>query len=75
MYAIRRYYESVLEGLILERARLYLSIFMDGDAKGLKADEARFEKCVFKRVKMDKASFHAVTTDAMLLHGCAGEKA
>ncbi len=66
--------KSVLEGLILERARLYLSIFMDGDAKGLKADEARFEKCVFKRVKMDKASFHAVTTDAMLLHGCAGEK-
>lgn len=66
---------SPLTGLVLKNATLRLSIFSEGDATGLVADGARFEKCVFKQVKLDRASFRGITTDALLLHTCAGEKA
>ncbi|MBI5520495.1 MAG: DUF2169 domain-containing protein [Desulfovibrio sp.] len=65
---------SALAGLKLTNARLALSVFSDGDATGLTADGARFEKCVFKKAGLDKASFRGITTDALLLHTCAGEK-
>ncbi len=66
--------QSALTGLVLKNATLRLSIFSEGDATGLMADGARFEKCVFKQVKLDRASFRGITTDALLLHTCAGEK-
>ncbi|WPL16633.1 Type III effector pipB2 [Thiorhodovibrio winogradskyi] len=64
--------KSVLDGLILTDARVLLSIFAEGQAEGLKADGARFEKTVFKKLSLDKASFLGLTTDALLLHGCTG---
>lgn len=65
---------SALTGLALKNATVRLSIFSEGDATGLLADGARFEKCVFKKVKLDRASFRGITTDALLLHTCTGEK-
>ncbi len=67
--------QSVLEGLRLDQGSFRLSIFSEGDATGLSADGARFEKCVFKKVALNKASFRGISTDALLLHTCAGEHA
>lgn len=66
---------SALAGLRLTNARLALSIISDGDATGLVAEGARFEKCVFKKTRLDQASFRGIATDAMLLHGCEGQGA
>lgn len=66
--------QSALEGLLLNTASLRLSVFSEGDATGLSANGARFEKCVFKQVALNKASFRGITTDALLLHTCAGEQ-
>lgn len=62
-----------LEGAVLNRGRFLLSVFSDGDATGLSASGARFEKCLFKQVKLDKAAFRDICTDALLLHGCQGQ--
>ncbi|MHC1753720.1 DUF2169 family type VI secretion system accessory protein [Humidesulfovibrio sp.] len=62
-----------LGGVVLNRGRFLLSVFSDGDATGLSANGARFEKCVFKKVKLDKAAFRGIATDALLLHGCVGQ--
>lgn len=66
--------QSKLEKLRLTGAKLRLSVFDGGDATGLEADGARFEKCVFKKVALNQASFRGISTDALLLHTCAGEK-
>jgi len=66
--------QSCMEGLRLDQGSYRLSIFSEGDATGLSADGARFEKCVFKKVGLNKASFRGITTDALLLHTCAGEQ-
>lgn len=62
-----------LGGVVLNRGRFLLSVFSDADATGLSAAGARFEKCVFKKVKLDKAAFRGIGTDALLLHGCVGQ--
>jgi len=67
--------QSALTKFSLNGAKWRLCIISDGDATGLVADGARFEKCVFKKVKLDQASFRGISTDALLLHTCAGEKA
>ncbi len=67
--------QSCLEGLRLDQGSYRLSIFSEGDATGLSAEGARFEKCVFKKVALNKASFRGITTDALLLHTCAGQQA
>ncbi|MGE4263158.1 MAG: DUF2169 domain-containing protein [Desulfovibrio sp.] len=67
--------QSCMEGLRLDQGGYRLSIFSEGDATGLCADGARFEKCVFKKVGLSKASFRGISTDALLLHTCAGEQA
>jgi len=67
--------QSALTKLSLNGAKWRLCVISEGDATGLVADGARFEKCVFKKVKLDQASFRGISTDAMLLHTCAGEAA
>lgn len=58
----------------LTKAELRLSIVSDTGASGLRAEGARFEKCVFKKVDLNNASFAGITTDALLWHTCSGEK-
>lgn len=66
--------KTPLTAVNLDKARLSLCVFDGGDGAGLTANNARFEKCVLKRLAMDKASFLGITTDALLLHGCSGEQ-
>jgi uncharacterized protein YjbI with pentapeptide repeats len=65
--------KGMFKGVVLEQANLRLSVISETDAAGLRANGARFEKCVFKKVGLDKASFSGITTDAALLHTCTGE--
>jgi len=62
------------KAVVLADAELRLSIVSETSAAGLQAEGARFEKCVFKKVELNNASFTGVTTDAMLWHTCSGEK-
>ncbi len=65
--------KGLFTGVVLEQADLRLSVISETDATGLRANGARFEKCIFKKVGLNKASFVGIATEAALLHTCNGE--